>query len=82
MTAQLLAAWSAQILLLVFVGAVAALALRHPKARLLFWQSLLLLVVVLPVLEPWKPALVEAITTSASLIVHVARSAAPPRAAR
>ncbi|HEY6344707.1 MAG TPA: M56 family metallopeptidase [Bryobacteraceae bacterium] len=78
MTAQFLAAWSAQILLLVCVGAVAALALRHPKARLLFWQSLLLLAVLLPVLEPWKPAPVEAITTSASLIVHVALSAAPP----
>ena len=78
MTAQFLAAWSAQILLLVCVGAVAALALRHPKARLLFWQSLLLLVLLLPVLEPWKPAPVEAITTSASLIVHVTRSAAPP----
>jgi TonB family protein len=78
MSAQLLAAWSAQILLLVSVGAIAALALRHPKARLLFWQSLLLLVVLLPVLEPWKPAPVEAITTSASVIVHVALSAAPP----
>jgi TonB family protein len=78
MTAQFLVAWSAQILLLVSVGAIAALALRHPKARLLFWQSLLLLVVLLPVLEPWKPAPVEAITTSASVIVHVALSAAPP----
>jgi TonB family protein len=77
MTAQFLVAWSAQILLLVSVGAVAALALRHPKARLLFWQALLLLAVLLPVLEPWKPAPVEAITTSASLIVHVALSAAP-----
>ena len=65
--ARFLAAWSAQILLLVSVGAIAAFALRHPRARLLFWQSLLLLVLLLPVLEPWKPAPVEAPEGTAAL---------------
>ncbi|HLH44331.1 MAG TPA: M56 family metallopeptidase [Bryobacteraceae bacterium] len=75
-----LAAWSAQILILVSVAALAVLALRHPKARLLFWQGVLVLSLLLPAVEPWKPAPVEAITASASVILRVApaSSAATP----
>jgi len=79
-----LAAWSVQILILVSVAALAVLALRHPKARLLFWQGVLVLSLLLPAVEPWKPAPVEAITASASVIVRVApvSSAATPWYAR
>ena len=53
--------WSAQACVVVVLGAVAALALPHPKARLLFWQGLLLLLLALPAIEPWRqPAPVAA----------------------
>lgn len=67
-----LAAWSGQVLILVAAAALAALALRHPKARLLFWQGVILLALLLPEIGPWKPAPVEAITASASVLVRVA----------
>jgi protein TonB len=46
--------WSAQILVLVTLGWLAALTLAHPKGRLLFWQGLLLMLLLLPVVEPWR----------------------------
>src|ERR1041385_9159684 len=49
-----LLAWSAQVLVLVGIGAVGALALTHPRARLLFWQAVLAIAVLLPLLQPWR----------------------------
>jgi protein TonB len=69
----ILPAWSAQALILVTIAAAAATMVAHPKARLLFWQGVLLLLVLLPIVEPWKASPVEAITSSASVIVHVDR---------
>lgn len=58
MTASLLLdnllAWSAQICVLVAVGALAALTLKHPRARLIFWQGVLTIALLLPALEPWR----------------------------
>ena len=73
-----LPAFSAQVLVVVAVAAAAALALEHPKARLIFWQGVLLLALLLPMAEPWKAAPVEAITASSAVIVHVARIADAP----
>src|SRR6188508_1098356 len=52
--------WSAQILALAVFGAAASLLLRNPKARLYFWQGLLLLSLLLPLVQPWQqpPAVV------------------------
>ncbi|HLW76651.1 MAG TPA: hypothetical protein VKS01_06685, partial [Bryobacteraceae bacterium] len=47
------AAWSAQLAVLIAIGAVAALALAPGKARLVFWQGLLAVGLLLPVFEPW-----------------------------
>ena len=69
----ILPAWSAQALILVTIAAAAAMFVAHPKARLLFWQGVLLLLVLLPIVEPWKASPVEAITSSGSVIVHVDR---------
>src|SRR6516225_9895501 len=69
----ILPAWSAQAFILVTIAAAAATMVAHPKARLLFWQGVLLLLVLLPIVEPWKASPVEAITSSASVIVHVDR---------
>lgn len=46
--------WSAQICVLVGLGAAAAVMLPHPRTRLVFWQGLLLILLVLPVVEPWR----------------------------
>jgi TonB family protein len=46
-------AWAAQAGMLVVVGAVAALTLAHPRARLIFWQGILAIALLLPAVEPW-----------------------------
>src|SRR5205814_1012110 len=48
--------WSAQVLVLASAGAAASLALRNPKARLYFWQGLLLFALLLPLVQPWRQA--------------------------
>ncbi|MBZ5602853.1 MAG: M56 family metallopeptidase [Acidobacteriia bacterium] len=62
MTASLfldnLLAWSAQVAILAAVAAAAAVALQHPRARLLFWQAILATILLLPAVEPWAPAIV------------------------
>ncbi len=65
--------WSAQVVLLVAAAALAAQAMAHPKGRLLLWQGLLLILLLLPAIEPWKtsparpqaPAPTATITTAA-----------------
>ena len=49
-----LVVWSVQIFVLVSLGALAALTLKHPKGHLLFWQGLLLILLLLPLIEPWQ----------------------------
>jgi TonB family protein len=52
-----LLAWSAQVAVLVVVAAVAAMTLSHPRGRLIFWQGILAIALLIPVLEPWhQPA--------------------------
>jgi TonB family protein len=63
MTASLfldnLFAWSAQVAALVAVGALAAMTLAHPRARLIFWQGVLAIALLLPVVEPWHQPLAD-----------------------
>jgi len=55
-----LLSWSAEVAILVTAAAAAACALRHPRARLYFWQTILMVAVALPAIAPWKqPVLVE-----------------------
>lgn len=58
--------WSAQVLVLVAAAALASLALAHPKARLILWQGLLAILLVLPAVERWSPAPVEVISFTLS----------------
>jgi hypothetical protein len=51
-----LLAWSAQIAVLTAAGALAALTLSHPRARLLLWQGVLAIGLLLPAVEPWTQA--------------------------
>jgi TonB family protein len=45
--------WSAQVCILVTVGALAALTLTHPRGRLVFWQGILAISLLLPAVQPW-----------------------------
>lgn len=65
-------AWSAQVAVLVAVGALAAITLSNPRARLIFWQGILAIALLLPAVEPWRQPKVE--ETGA---VAVAATAAP-----
>jgi TonB family protein len=50
-------AWTAQIAIVVAIGALAALSLSPGRARLVFWQVLLATVLLLPAIQPWtRPA--------------------------
>jgi TonB family protein len=84
MTASLLLdnlfAWSAQVALLVSVGALAAMTLAHPRARLIFWQGILAIVLLLPAVEPWHQPIAEdtgavAITANAAPVKVVQQPA-------
>ena len=65
-------AWSAQVAVLVAVGALAAMTLAHPRARLIFWQGILAIALLLPAVEPWHQPAAE--DTGA---VAIAATAAP-----
>ena len=49
-------AWSEQVCVLTAAGALAALTLTHLKARLRMWQGLLVVLLLLPAIEPWNTA--------------------------
>ncbi len=63
--------WSEQVVVLTAAAALAALALTHSKARLQMWQGLLLVLLLLPAIEPWNtpPVQVDAVTVNAGATV-------------
>ena len=73
-----LLAWSGQVLILAVAGALASLAISSPKARLFLWQGLLVAMLLLPAIEPWKPqaAQVDANVTVTS-VTQAVQPAAP-----
>jgi len=73
-----LAAWSAQAAGLVAAGGVAvwAFQLRAPRIRLVYWQALLAICLLLPAVEPWHRAADGNIEFTTAL----ARPVAPDRA--
>jgi TonB family protein len=63
------AAWTAQIGVLVAIGAIAALTLAPGRARLVFWQVLLAVAMLLPAIQPWmQPAEDGSATTSTTVL--------------
>jgi TonB family protein len=73
-------AWSAQIAVLVAVGAVtsAALRLRPPGARLFYWQMVLVAALALPLVRPWKhDVAAAAVSFSTTLVAQHTGSVAP-----
>jgi bla regulator protein blaR1 len=46
--------WSEQVCVVAAAGALASFAIANPKVRLAMWQGLLLVLLMLPVIEPWR----------------------------
>ena len=64
-----LLSWSAQAAILAIAGAAAALALRQPRARLYFWQAILAMALMLPVIAPWKQPVMVALAPAPSIVL-------------
>jgi periplasmic protein TonB len=77
-----LVSWSEQVFVLAAGAALAALTLTHAKARLRMWQGLLVVLLLLPAIEPWKqpPVEVNMVTGNAGVIAAV--QVAAPSSAR
>ncbi len=69
--------WSAQVCVLAAAGWLAAMTLAQSKARLIFWQGLLLLLLALPAVAPWKPTPIETESAPAADALHVAVKVTP-----
>jgi beta-lactamase regulating signal transducer with metallopeptidase domain len=72
-----LVAYSIQAAALVGVGTIMAslLRLRVPRVRHAYWQALLAVCVFLPLLQPWRPEIVESSGAALSNITFAAPSA-------
>ncbi len=72
--------WTLQVALLVAVGAAVARVLGNARARLWFWQGLMVVAVLLPVVEPWTmplPVAVEEIPVGVTITSTGVASRAP-----
>jgi TonB family protein len=76
-----LLAWSEQVFVLVAAGALAALAIANPKARLAMWQGLLLVLLLLPAVEPWAVPRPLVAPTGTAFIRSTASAPTPAPAA-
>src|SRR5215471_10262909 len=73
-------AWSAQVCIVAAVAACAALLLRHPRTRLLYWQAILVTILALPLVEPWNQTVIffnHGVSISIQPRAIVGSSAAP-----
>jgi TonB family protein len=73
-----LLAWTAQIGILVAIGAVAAWTLTPGRARLVFWQGVLAIALLLPAIQPWT-APVAAIRATVSVTTSTAVTPLAPQ---
>jgi TonB family protein len=69
--------WSAQVSILAVAAAGAAYLLRHSRARLYFWQAILVVALILPVIAPWNQPVVAASEPSASITLAAPSAAVP-----
>lgn len=71
-----LVAWSAQIAILAAIGAVAAWTLAPGRARLMLWQGLLAIALLLPAIQPWAQPVADvgaaASVTTSTVVVATA----------
>lgn len=75
----ILTTWSEQVFILTAAAALAAVTLTHPRARLRMWQGLLALLLLLPMIEPWKtpPEQVESVTVEMGAVTIVQTASVP-----
>ncbi len=79
MSAHLLT-WSVQVLLLTAAGALAALTLANAKARLIFWQGLLLAMLLLPFIESWQSRPIRVVSLPTSTLAPASEALVQPAA--
>jgi TonB family protein len=70
--------WNIQVALLVSAGVLAAAALSTGRARLIFWQCLLVTLLLLPVIEPWKSGPMVVLQNSAGQAISLPVSVCGP----
>jgi TonB family protein len=76
--------WSEQVFVLTAAAALVSLAVAHPKIRLMMWQGLLVVLLLLPAIEPWNtpPAQAASVTVNTGATVAAMapiQAAAPSR---
>jgi protein TonB len=74
-----LVAWIEQVCILTAAAALAALALTNSKARLRMWQGLLVMLLLLPAIEPWNtpPMEVDSVAVGAGVTLDASVAAIP-----
>ncbi len=74
-----LVAWIEQVCILTAAAALAALALTNSKARLRMWQGLLVMLLLLPAIEPWNtpPMEVDSVAVGAGVTLDASVAAVP-----
>jgi TonB family protein len=72
-------AYALQVGLLVALGAIIppVLKLRTPRARLLFWQTILASCVLLPWIQPWRQQVINASSVKAISAIEISQASAP-----
>jgi TonB family protein len=79
MSAHLLT-WSVQVMLLTAAGALGALTLANAKARLIFWQGLLLAMLLLPFIESWQSRPIRVVSFPTSTLAPASEALVQPAA--
>lgn len=72
-------AWSAQALALAILAAAAGRFMPHPRARLIFAQSVLVFILILPAIEPWTHPSIPS-TAGVTIATGPSSPVAPPSA--
>ena len=77
---QNLIAWAWQVCVIAALGAVLPLLfrIRHPRSRLLYCHSILLLALLLPVIQPWYHPVAISTTPTAVAATQPTTNTAPP----
>ena len=70
--------WSEQVFVLTAAAALASLAVTHPKTRLLMWQGLLLVFLLLPAIEPRSTPPTQVVSVAVNVAVIASTPAAAP----
>ena len=77
---QNLLTWSEQAFLLAAAAALVSFAMAHPKGRLTMWQTVLLILLLLPLIEPWRTPPLQLLAPAATADASIEPVAASTQA--